>query len=174
MRAVGKFDYRKGFKFWTYASWWIRQSIADTASTVRVPVHMVETVTKLRRASWLLRRELRRAPTPEELAKRTGMSLDTVHQALKAAAAAKPKSLETPLGIDGDLRLGDLIEDKAAEQPVDAAMGADLREMFTRTLGNLTAREERVLRMRFGIGTKRDYTLEEVGEQFSMTRERIR
>ena len=179
MRAVDKFDYRRGFKLSTYAIWWIRQSIAraiaDTGKAVRVPVHMVETVARLKRASWLMRRELRRAPTPEELAERTRIPLERVNRALKAAAAADPVSLETPLGgDDGDLQLGDLIEDEDAVQPLDAAIGSDLRETMTRALGTLTPREERVLRMRFGIGMKSDHTLEEVGRQFSVTRERIR
>ena len=140
MRAVDKFDYRRGFKLSTYAIWWIRQSIAraiaDTGKAVRVPVHMVETVARLKRASWLMRRELGRAPTPEELAERTGISLEPVNRALKAAAAADPVSLETPLGSDdGDLQLGDLIEDEDAVQPLDAAIGSDLRETMTRILG---------------------------------------
>ena len=136
---------------------------------------MVETVARLKRASWLMRRELRRAPTPEELAERTRIPLERVNRALKAAAAANPVSLETPLGSDDrDLHLGDLIEDEDAVQPLDAAIGSDLRETMTRILGTLTPREERVLRMRFGIGTKSDHTLEEVGRQFSVTRERIR
>ena len=179
MHAVGKFDYRRGFKFSTYAIWWIRQSlaraIADTVHTVRIPVHMVETVARLKRASWLMRRELGRAPTPEELAERTRIPLERVNRALKAAAAADPVSLETPLGgDDGDLHLGDLIEDEDAVQPLDAAIGSDLRGAMTRALGTLTPREERVLRMRFGIGTKGDHTLDEIGGQFSLTRERIR
>ena len=136
---------------------------------------MVETVNKVKRASWLLGRELGRAPVPEEVAERTGIPLDRVQKALAAAAAAEPMSLETPLGgDDGDLRLGDLIEDEGAVQPLDAAIGSDLRDTVSRVLGTLTPREERVLRMRFGIGTKSDHTLDEVGQQFSVTRERIR
>ena len=179
MHAVGKFDYRRGFKFSTYATWWIRQSIAraisETGPAVRIPVHMVETVNKVKRTSWLMGRELRRAPAPEEIAERMRMPLERVQKALEAAAAAEPVSLETPLGgDDGDLRLGDLIEDEDAVQPLDAAIGSDLRDTMSRALGTLTPREERVLRMRFGIGTKSDHTLDEVGRQFSVTRERIR
>ncbi len=179
MHAVSKYDYRRGFKFSTYATWWIRQSLAraisETGPAVRIPVHMVETVKKVKRASWLLGRELGRAPAPEEIAERTGMSLDRVQKALAAAAAADPVSLETPLGgDDGDLRLGDLIEDEDAVQPLDAAIGSDLRDTMSRLLGTLTPREERVLRMRFGIGTKSEHTLQEVGDQFSVTRERVR
>ena len=179
MHAVGKFDYRRGFKFSTYATWWIRQSIAraisETGPAVRIPVHMVETVKRVKRVSWLMDRELGRAPAPEEIAERTGMSLDRVQKALAASAAAEPVSLETPLGSDdGDLRLGDLIEDEDAVQPLDAAIGSDLRDTMSRVLGTLTPREERVLRMRFGIGTRSNHTLDEVGRQFSVTRERIR
>ena len=179
MNAVGKFDYRRGFKFSTYATWWIRQSLAraisETGPAVRIPVHMVETVAKVKRASWLLGREFGRAPAPEEIAERMRIPLDRVQKALAAAAAAEPVSLETPLGgDDGDLRLGDLIEDEDAVQPLDAAIGSDLRDTVSRVLGTLTPREERVLRMRFGIGTRSDHTLDEVGRQFSVTRERIR
>ena len=179
MHAVGKFDYRRGFKFSTYATWWIRQSIAraisETGPAVRIPVHMVETVKKVKRTSWLMGRELGRAPAPEEIAERVRMPLERVQKALAAAAAATTVSLQTPLGgDDGDLRLGDLIEDEDAVQPLDAAIGSDLRDTVSRLLGTLTPREERVLRMRFGIGTKSDHTLDEVGRQFSVTRERIR
>ena len=179
MHAVGKFDYRRGFKFSTYATWWIRQSIARTISetgpAVRISVHMVETVAKVKRASWLVGREFGRAPTPEEIAGRTRMPLERVQKALEGAAAAEPVSLETPLGVDdGDLRLSDLIEDADAVQPLDAAIGSDLRDSMSRVLGTLTPREERVLRMRFGIGTNSENTLQEIGGQFSVTRERIR
>ena len=179
MYAVGKFDYRRGFKFSTYATWWIRQSIAraisETGPAVRIPVHMVETVKKVKRVSWLMDRELGRSPAPEEIAERMRMPLERVQKALAAAAAAEPVSLETPLGGgDGDLRLGDLIEDADAVQPLDAAIGSDLRDTMSRVLGTLTPREERVLRMRFGIGTRSVHTLDEVGRQFSVTRERIR
>ena len=179
MHAVGKFDYRRGFKFSTYATWWIRQSLAraigETGPAIRIPVHMVETVKTVKRVSWLMDRELGRAPAPEEIAERTGMPLERVRRALKAAAATETVSLETPLGGgDGDLRLGDLIEDEDAVHPLDAAIASDLRDTMSRLLGTLTPREERVLRMRFGIGTGSDHTLQEVGDLFSLTRERIR
>ena len=178
MHAVGRFDYRRGFKFSTYATWWIRQSLAraisETGPAVRIPVHMVETVNKVKRTSWLMGRELGRAPAPEEIAERMRIPLERVQKALAAAAAAEPVSLETPLGDDGDLRLGDLIEDKDAVQPLDAAIGSDLRDTMSRVLGTLTPREEKVLRMRFGIGTRSDHTLDQVGRQFSVSRERIR
>ena len=178
MHAVGKFDYRRGFKFSTYATWWIRQSLAraidEAGPAIRIPVHMVETVKRVKRTSWLLGRELGWAPAPEEIAERMRMPLDKVRKAL-AAAAAEPLSLETPLGgDDGNLRLGDLIEDEDAVHPLDAAIDSDLRDTVSRLLGTLKPREERVLRMRFGIGTRSDHTLDEIGQQFSLTRERIR
>ena len=179
MKAVDRFDYRRGYKFSTYATWWIRQSIsraiADTAHTIRVPVHMVEVVTRVKRTSWLLKRELGREPTTDELAARLRLPLVKVKKALDAmAAGAEPASLELPLGEDGDLSLGDLIEDEDGVRPLDAALGSDLRAAMTRVLESLTPREERVLRMRFGIGIESDHTLDEVGRQFSVTRERIR
>ena len=179
MLAVGNFDYRRGFKFSTYATWWIRQSLARAISeagpTIRIPVQVMRTVNRVKRASWRMSRELGHAPSPEEIAERTGIPLERVLRALAAAAAAATVTLETPLGgDDGDLRLGDLIEDEDAVQPLDAAIGSDLRDTMSRVLGTLTPREERVLRMRFGIGTRSDHTLDEVGRQFSVTRERIR
>ena len=180
MRAVEKFDYRKGVKFSTYATLWVRQSlnraVADAGHTVRIPIHTVEMLVKLRRVSRRMRRDLGREPTPEELARRTGLSSNVVRRALRAeAAAAEPLSLEMPVGGEDDgRRLGELIEDERAVQPLDAAIGSDLRATMTRMLGTLTAKEERVLRMRFGIGTGSDRTLDEVGRQFSVTRERVR
>ena len=176
MKAVDKFEYRRGYKFSTYATWWIRQaitrSIADQARTIRIPVHMIETINKLVRASRQMLHEYGREPTPEELAHKLNMPLDKVRKVLKIAK--EPISLETPIGDEEDSHLGDFIEDKNAVQPVEAATLANLREATTRVLATLTAREERVLRMRFGIGMNTDHTLEEVGQQFSVTRERIR
>jgi RNA polymerase primary sigma factor len=176
MKAVDKFEYRRGYKFSTYATWWIRQaitrSIADQARTIRIPVHMIETINKLVRTSRQMLHEIGREPTPEELAEKLMMPLEKVRKVLKIAK--EPISLETPIGDEEDSHLGDFIEDKNAILPVDAAIQANLRETTTRVLASLTAREERVLRMRFGIGMNTDHTLEEVGQQFSVTRERIR
>ena len=176
MKAVDKFEYRRGYKFSTYATWWIRQaitrSIADQARTIRIPVHMIETINKLVRTSRQMLHEIGREPTPEELAEKLAMPLEKVRKVLKIAK--EPISLETPIGDEEDLHLGDFIEDKNAVLPLDAAIQANLRETTTRVLASLTAREERVLRMRFGIGMNTDHTLEEVGQQFSVTRERIR
>jgi RNA polymerase primary sigma factor len=176
MRAVDKFEYRRGYKFATYATWWIRQAVSraitDQARTIRIPVHMIEVANKIIRTSRKLLNEIGREPTPEELAEKLGMPLERVRTVLKLAK--EPLSIETPVGDEEDGRLGDLIEDKDAIQPIDAAIQSNLRETTTRVLATLTAREERVLRMRFGIGMKKDHTLEEVGQQFSVTRERIR
>ncbi len=176
MKAVDKFEYRRGYKFSTYATWWIRQaitrSIADQARTIRIPVHMIETINKLVRTSRQMLHEIGREPTPEELAGRLHMPLEKVRKVLKIAK--EPISLETPIGDEEDSHLGDFIEDKNAVLPVDAAIQSNLRETTTRVLASLTPREERVLRMRFGIGMNTDHTLEEVGQQFSVTRERIR
>ncbi|MEZ5866780.1 MAG: RNA polymerase sigma factor RpoD [Geminicoccaceae bacterium] len=176
MKAVDKFEYRRGYKFSTYATWWIRQaitrSIADQARTIRIPVHMIETINKLVRASRQMLHEYGREPTPEELAHKLNMPLDKVRKVLKIAK--EPISLETPIGDEEDSHLGDFIEDKNAVQPLEAATLANLRDATTRVLATLTPREERVLRMRFGIGMNTDHTLEEVGQQFSVTRERIR
>ncbi len=176
MKAVDKFEYRRGYKFSTYATWWIRQaitrSIADQARTIRIPVHMIETINKLVRTSRQMLHEIGREPTPEELATKLSMPLEKVRKVLKIAK--EPISLETPIGDEEDSHLGDFIEDKLAVQPLDAAIQANLRETTTRVLASLTPREERVLRMRFGIGMNTDHTLEEVGQQFSVTRERIR
>ncbi len=176
MKAVDKFEYRRGYKFSTYATWWIRQaitrSIADQARTIRIPVHMIETINKLVRTSRQMLHEIGREPTPEELAEKLAMPLEKVRKVLKIAK--EPISLETPIGDEEDSHLGDFIEDKNAVLPLDAAIHANLRETTTRVLASLTAREERVLRMRFGIGMNTDHTLEEVGQQFSVTRERIR
>jgi RNA polymerase primary sigma factor len=176
MKAVDKFEYRRGYKFSTYATWWIRQAIsrgtADQARTIRIPVHMIDAITKVVRTSRQLLNEIGREPTPEELAGKLGMPLEKVRKVLKIAK--EPLSLETPIGDEEDSHLGDLIEDKDAILPIDAAIQSNLRETTTRVLASLTAREERVLRMRFGIGMNSDHTLEEVGQQFSVTRERIR
>ncbi len=176
MKAVDKFEYRRGYKFSTYATWWIRQaitrSIADQARTIRIPVHMIETINKLVRTSRQMMHEIGREPTPEELAARLHMPLDKVRKVLKIAK--EPVSLETPIGDEEDSSLGDFIEDKMAILPVEAAIHSNLRETTTRVLASLTPREERVLRMRFGIGMNTDHTLEEVGQQFNVTRERIR
>jgi RNA polymerase primary sigma factor len=176
MKAVDKFEYRRGYKFSTYATWWIRQaitrSIADQARTIRIPVHMIETINKLVRTSRQILHEIGREPTPEELAERLSMPLEKVRKVMKIAK--EPISLETPIGDEEDSHLGDFIEDKNAVIPVDAAIHANLKEAVTRVLASLTPREERVLRMRFGIGMNTDHTLEEVGQQFSVTRERIR
>ncbi|HEX6103697.1 MAG TPA: RNA polymerase sigma factor RpoD [Alphaproteobacteria bacterium] len=176
MKAVDKFEYRRGYKFSTYATWWIRQaitrSIADQARTIRIPVHMIETINKLVRTSRQMLHEIGREPTPEELAEKLAMPLEKVRKVLKIAK--EPISLETPIGDEEDSHLGDFIEDKNAVLPIDAAIQANLRETTTRVLASLTPREERVLRMRFGIGMNTDHTLEEVGQQFSVTRERIR
>ena len=176
MKAVDKFEYRRGYKFSTYATWWIRQaitrSIADQARTIRIPVHMIETINKIVRSSRQLILELGREPTPEELSVRLKMPIEKVRKVLKIAK--EPVSLETPIGDDDDSFLGDFIEDKNAVIPEDAVMQLNLRETTTKILSTLTPREERVLRMRFGIGMSSDHTLEEVGQQFSVTRERIR
>jgi RNA polymerase primary sigma factor len=176
MKAVDKFEYRRGYKFSTYATWWIRQaitrSIADQARTIRIPVHMIETINKIVRTSRQMLHEIGREPTPEELAEKLAMPLEKVRKVLKIAK--EPISLETPIGDEEDSYLGDFIEDKNAILPIDAAIQSNLRETTTRVLASLTPREERVLRMRFGIGMNTDHTLEEVGQQFSVTRERIR
>ena len=176
MKAVDKFDYRRGYKFATYATWWIRQavsrSLSDQSRTIRVPVHMTESINKIVRTSRRLLGELGREPTPEELAEKLHMPLEKVRKTLKIAK--EPLSLETPIGEEGDAQLGDLIEDKNAILPIDAAIQSNLRDTTTRVLASLTPREERIVRMRFGLGMNSDHTLEEVGQQFSVTRERIR
>ena len=176
MKAVDKFEYRRGYKFATYATWWIRQavsrSLADQSRTIRVPVHMTEAINKVVRTSRQLFNEIGREPTPEEVAEKLHIPLERVHKALRIAK--EPLSLETPVGDEQDSHLGDFIEDKNAILPIDAAIQSNLREITTRVLASLTPREERILRMRFGIGMNKDHTLEEVGQQFSVTRERIR
>jgi RNA polymerase primary sigma factor len=176
MKAVDKFEYRRGYKFATYATWWIRQavsrSVADQARTIRIPVHMMEAISKVVRKSRQMLNEIGREPTPEELAEKLGMQLEKVRKVLKIAR--EPLSLETPIGDEEDSHLGDFIEDKNAILPIDAVIQSNLRETTTRVLASVTPREERVLRMRFGIGMNKDHTLEEVGQQFSVTRERIR
>jgi RNA polymerase primary sigma factor len=176
MKAVDKFEYRRGYKFSTYATWWVRQAVsralADQSHTIRVPVHMIETINKIVRTRRQMLTEIGREPTPEEIAEKLGMPLEKVRKTLKIAK--EPLSLETPIGEEGDSHLGDLIEDPNAILPIDAAIQSNLRETTTRILASLTPREERVLRMRFGLGTNSDHTLEEVGQQFSVTRERIR
>jgi RNA polymerase primary sigma factor len=176
MKAVDKFEYRRGYKFSTYATWWIRQAItraiADQARTIRIPVHMIETINKLIRTSRYLVQEMGREPTPEEIAERMELPLDKVRKVLKIAK--EPISLETPIGEEEDSHLGDFIEDKGVVSPQDAVIGLNLSEQTRRVLKTLTPREEKVLRMRFGIGEKSDHTLEEVGQDFEVTRERIR
>jgi RNA polymerase primary sigma factor len=176
MKAVDKFEYRRGYKFATYATWWIRQAVSraitDQARTIRIPLHMIDVGNKIIRTSRKLLNEIGREPTPEELAEKLAIPLEKVRKVLKLVR--EPLSIETPIGDEEDGRLGDLIEDKEAIQPIDAAMQAELREATARALASLTAREERVLRMRFGIGMNNEHTLGEVGQQFSVTRERIR
>jgi RNA polymerase primary sigma factor len=176
MKAVDKFEYRRGYKFSTYATWWVRQavtrSIADQARTIRIPVHMIEVMNKIVRTSRQMLHEIGREATPEELSEKLAMPLEKVRKVLKLAK--EPISLETPIGDEEDSHLGDLIEDRNAVLPIDAVVQSNLRETTTRVLASLTPREERVLRMRFGIGMNTDHTLEEVGQQFNVTRERIR
>ena len=173
MKAVDKFEYRRGYKFSTYATWWIRQaitrSIADQARTIRIPVHMIETINKLVRTSRQMMLEMGREPIPEELAKRLSMPVDKIRKVMKIAK--EPVSLEAPVGDEEDSSLGDFIADENALQPIDSAIHSNLKETCTRILSSLTPREERVLRMRFGIGMNTDHTLEEVGQQFNVTRD---
>jgi RNA polymerase primary sigma factor len=176
MKAVDKFEYRRGYKFATYATWWIRQAVSralsDQSRTIRVPVHMIEVINKILRTRRQIFNEIGREPTAEELAEKLHMPLEKVRKTLKIAK--EPLSMETPIGDEGGSHLGDLIEDKNAVLPIDAAIQSNLRETTTRMLASLTPREERIVRMRFGIGMNSDHTLEEVGQQFSVTRERIR
>jgi len=176
IKAVDKFEYQRGYKFSTYATWWIRQAItraiADQARTIRIPVHMIETINKLIRTSRLLVQEVGREPTPEEIARKIEFPLDKVRKVLKIAK--EPISLETPIGEEEDSHLGDFIEDKKVAPPGEAAINRSLHEQTKKVLSTLTPREEKVLRMRFGIGEKADHTLEEVGHDFAVTRERIR
>ena len=176
MRAVDKFEYRRGYKFATYATWWIRQavtrSLSDQSRTIRVPVHMSDSINKILRTSRRLLSENGREPTPEELAKKLGIPLEEVRKTFKISK--EPLSLETPIGEEGDFQLGDLIEDKNAILPIDAAIRSNLRDATTRVLASLTPREERIVRMRFGLGMNSDHTLQQVGQQFLLTRERIR
>jgi RNA polymerase primary sigma factor len=176
MKAVDKFEYRRGYKFATYATWWIRQAVSrgvyDQARTIRVPVHMIEVVSKIMRTSRQVLNEIGREPTPEELAEKLGMPLEKVRRTLKIAK--EPLSTETPVGDEDDVHLGDLIEDRNTIAPIDAAIGSSLRETIGEALASLSAREERVIRMRFGLGTTSEHTLEEVGNLFRVSRERIR
>jgi RNA polymerase primary sigma factor len=176
MKAVDKFEYRRGYKFSTYAIWWIRQAVSrslhDQSRTIRVPVHMIEAVNKIVRTRRQIFNEIGREPTPEELGKKLGMPIEKVRRVLQIVK--EPLSLETPIGDEEESHLGDLIEDKDAVQPIDATIQSKLREITTRVLASLTPREERIIRMRFGLGMNSDCTLSEVGQQFSVSRERIR